>query len=77
LHSFPCIPKEVVGPSRSPEQVRHVKDAERPSLVPEDVEGVPKNKPENHPFDVDSESIDLEKFTIDKFQCYRPTTVAV
>ena len=52
-------------------------DAERPSLVLEDVEGVPKNKPENHPFDVDGESIDLEKFIMEEFQCYRPTTVAV
>jgi len=77
LHSFPCIPKEVVGPSRSSEKVRHVEDAERPSLVLEDVEGMPKNKPENHPFHVDGESIDLEKFIIEEFQCYRPTTVAV
>ena len=54
-----------------------MEDAERPSLVLEDVEGVPKNKPENHPFDVDGESIDLEEFIIEEFQCYRPTTVAV
>ena len=52
-------------------------DAERPSLVLEDVEGVPESRPEDHPFDVDGESIDLEKFIIEEFQCYRPATVAV
>jgi hypothetical protein len=77
LHSFPCIPKGVVGPGRSSEEVRHVVDAERPSLVLEDVEGVPESRPEDHPLDVDGESVDLEKFIIEAFQCYRPAPVAM
>ena len=77
LHSFPCIPKEVVGPGRSSEEVRHVVDAERPSLVLEDFEGVPESRPEDHPLDVDSESVDLEKLIIEAFQCYRPAPVAI
>ena len=52
-------------------------DAERPSLVLEDVERVSKSRPQDHPFDVDGESSDLEKFIIEEFQCYRPATVAM
>jgi len=54
-----------------------VVDAERPSLVLEDFEGVPENRPEDHPLDVDGESVDLEKFIIEAFQCYRPAQVAM
>ena len=77
MHSFPCIPKEVVNPSRSSEKVRHVEDAERPSLVLEDFDGVSESSPKDHPFDIDGESADLEEFIIKAFQCYRPATVAM
>ena len=77
LHGFPGIPKRVVGPRLSSEHVRHALDAERPSLVLEDFEGVPESRPEDHPLDVDSESIDLEKLIIEAFQCYRPASVAI
>ena len=77
LHSFPGIPKRVVGPRLSSEHVRHALDAERPSLVLEDFAGVPESRPENHPLDVDSDSVDLEKLIIEVFQCYRPAAVAI
>ena len=62
---------------RSSEKFRHVVDAERPSLVLEDFEGMPENRPEDHPLDVDSESVDLEKLIIPAFQCYRPAPMAI
>ena len=77
LHSFPGIPKRVVGPRLSSEQVRHALDAERPSLVLEDFEGVPESRPEDHPLDVDSESVVLEKLIIPAFQCYRSAPMAI
>ena len=77
LHSFPGVPKRVVGPRLSSEHVRHALDAERPSLVLEDFEGVPESRPEDHTLDVDSESIDLEKLIIEAFQRYRPASVAI
>ena len=77
LHSFPGIPKRVVGPRLSSEQVRHALDAERPSLVLEDFEGVPENRPEDHPLDVDGESAGLEEVTIKAFQCCRSAPVAI
>ena len=77
LHRFPGMPKRVVGPRLSNEEVRHALDAERPSLVLEDFEGVPESRPEDHPLDVDSESIDSEKLIIEAFQCCRPASVAI
>jgi len=77
LHGFPGIPKRVVGPKLSCEHVRHTLDAERPSLVLEDFEGVPESRPEDHTLDVDSESIDPEKLIIKAFQQYRPASVAI
>ena len=62
---------------RSSEKFRHVVDAERPSLVLEDFEGMPENRPEDHPLDLDGESVNLEKFIIEAFQCFRSTTVAI
>jgi hypothetical protein len=77
LHGFPGIPKRVVDPRLSSEHVRHTLDAERPSLVLEDFEGVPESRPEDHTLDVDSESIDPEKLIIKAFQQYRPASVAI
>ena len=54
-----------------------MKDAERPSLGLKDFEGMPESRPENHPLDVDSDSVDLEKLIIEAFQCYRPAPVAI
>ena len=51
--------------------------AERPSLGLENFEGVRERRPEDHPLDVDSESVDLEKLIIPAFQCYRPAPVAI
>ena len=51
--------------------------AERPSLGLENFEGVRERRPEDHPLDVDSESVDLEKLIIPAFQCYRPAPMAI
>jgi len=77
LHRFPGMPKRVVGPKLSCEHVRHTLDAERPSLVLEDFEGVPESRPEDHTLDVDSEFIDPEKLIIKAFQQYRPASMAI
>ena len=70
-------PKNVVGPGRSSEKIRHVVNAERSSLVLEDYDGVTENIPEDHPFDIGGESINLKKFIIKAFQRCRPTAVAL
>ena len=52
-------------------------NAERSSLVLEDYDRVMENIPEDHPFDIGGESINLKKFIIKAFQCCRPTAVAL
>ena len=54
-----------------------MKDAERPSFGLKDFEGMPESRPENHPLDVDGDSVDLEKLIIEVFQCNRPAAVAI
>ena len=54
-----------------------MKHAKRPSFGPKDFEGMSESRPENHPLDVDSDSVDFEKLIIEVFQCYRPAAVAI
>ena len=70
-------PKNVVGPGRSSEKIRHVVNAERSGLVLENYDRVSENIPEDDPFDIGGKSINLKKLVIKAFQGCRPTAVAV
>jgi hypothetical protein len=70
-------PKNVVGPGRSSEKIRHVMNAERADLVLENYDRVSENVPEDDPFDIGGKSINLKKLVIKAFQRCRPTAVAV
>ena len=70
-------PKNVVSPRGSSEKICHVMHAQSADFILENYDRMPKNLPENYPFDIDSKSINLKKLVIKAFQRCRPTAVAV